>query len=489
MKPEIRIDPEVEADRDSENMPLVVDLDGTLVRSDLLVETFFALLKRNVLYLLLIPFWLAKGKAAFKHEIALRTTLDAALLPYQQTFLQHLIGEHGKGRRLILATASNEKIGRIVADHLGIFSDVLASNVTINLSGRRKLACIEQLLDGQPFAYAGNAMVDLPIWARSGQVIVVNPLHGVKKAAEQQGAVHSVYDDREGSALKRYLKAFRVHQWLKNLLVFVPLVMAHELGDAAQIGRAFLAFLAFSLCASSVYLLNDLLDLPDDRQHPTKRDRPLAAGSISTVNAALLIPALLLLSFSISLILPPEFLAVLALYYGITLSYSFRLKRIALIDVITLAGLYTIRIIAGTVAVSTIYSFWLLAFAMFLFLSLALVKRYTELLLAQQSGKAKTSGRGYGTHDLETLSQFGSSAGLMSVMVLALYINSEKIQSLYAHPEVIWLLCPLILYLVTRIWLLARRGKVHEDPVVFVIRDRRSQLVAGLGALLLWLAM
>jgi 4-hydroxybenzoate polyprenyltransferase len=265
--------------------------------------------------------------------------------------------------------------------------------------------------------------------------------------------------------------------------------MAHQLGDIVQIAQATLAFFAFSLCASSVYLLNDLLDLPDDRQHPTKRYRPLASGSISTTNGALFIPILLISAFLIALWLPAEFMAVLIFYYFVTLSYSFRLKRAALVDVLTLASLYTIRIIAGAAAVSVLPSFWLLAFSMFLFLSLALVKRYTELLLTEQVGKIKTSGRGYRTSDLEALSQFGSASACVSVLVLALYINSDKILDLYTNPEIIWLLCPLLLYLLTRVWLLARRGEVHEDPVIFVIRDRRSQWLAGVGAVLIWLAL
>lgn len=489
MQVESYTDPEPDGAHDSNASALVVDLDGTLIRSDLLIETCFALLKANFFYIFVFPLWLARGKAHLKHEIAERVILDPELLPYQSDFLAYLREEHAKGRRLILATASNEKLAHAVASHLGLFSDVLASDSRHNLSGQRKLERIRRVLGDQGFAYAGNAQIDLLIWEYAEVALVVNAPKGVHRAAMRQGNVDRVFGNSEGGALLHHLRALRVHQWLKNLLVFVPLVMAHELNDVAQIGRAFLAFLAFSLCASSVYLLNDLLDLPDDRKHPTKKSRPLAAGDIPILNGVLLIPVFLASAFLASLALPPTFTAVLGLYYVSTLSYSFRLKRVALLDVITLAGLYTLRIIAGTVAVSTTFSFWLLAFSMFLFFSLALVKRYTELLLAQQDGKVKSSGRGYRTSDLEGLSQFGSASAMMSVMVLALYINSEKVLSLYARPEVIWLLCPLVLYLITRIWFLARRGEVNEDPVLFIIRDRRSQGMALMGALLLWLAI
>lgn len=474
---------------DTASRPLCVDLDGTLLRSDLLVETVFALFKQNILYVFLLPLWLLKGKAYLKQQIADRVDIDASLLPYHYTFLTYLQQEHAQGRQLILTTASNEKFSEAVALYLNIFHDVLASNVTTNLSGQRKLRSLQEHFGDSGFDYAGNAMADLPLWNHAGQAVLVNPERGVKAAAEEQGSVAKIFDDREGHPLKRYLKALRLHQWLKNLLVFVPLLMAHRFGDVALVGQAVLAFLSFGLCASSVYLLNDLLDLPDDRQHPTKRHRPFAAGSISIVYGALLIPGLLIAAFALAIMLPIKFVGVLALYYVSTLAYSLRLKRAALVDVLTLAGLYTIRIIAGAAAVAVVPSFWLLAFSIFLFLSLALVKRFTELLTMQQQKSTKTSGRGYSTTDLETLSQFGSASAYVAVLVLALYINSEAVREFYAHPELIWLLCPLLLYMVMRIWLLARRDALHEDPVIFVIRDRRSQWLAGVGAILLWLAI
>jgi 4-hydroxybenzoate polyprenyltransferase/phosphoserine phosphatase len=473
----------------AEVRPLAVDLDGTLIRTDLLVESVFALLKRNIFFVFCLPFWLLKGKAALKHEIAARVDIDVGLLPYHGEFLDYLKDEHANGRKLILATASNEKFAQAIALHLGIFDDVLASSATVNLSGRRKLEQLQDKLGKSGFDYAANALVDIPLLENAGEALLVNPERGVKEAAERKRDITRIFDDRTGSVLGRYLKALRLQQWLKNLLVFIPLLMAHQISDPVMLGQALLAFFAFGLCASSVYLLNDLLDLPDDRLHPTKRHRPFAAGTISIVNGAMLVPALLIAAFVLAVALPVEFIGVLAFYYLITLAYSVLLKRAALVDVLTLASLYTIRIIAGAAAVSVVLSFWLLAFSMFLFLSLALVKRFTELLMSEQQERANTFGRGYSAGDLETLAQFGSTSAYMAVLVLALYINSEEVRALYEHPEVIWLLCPLLLYMVTRIWLLARRGRLHEDPVVFVIRDRRSQWLAGVGAFLLWLAM
>jgi 4-hydroxybenzoate polyprenyltransferase/phosphoserine phosphatase len=472
-----------------DSRPLVVDLDGTLIRSDLLVETTFALLKKNILFVFLLPLWLLRGKAHLKHEIAARVDIDAALLPHHEEFLNFLKAEHASGRQLVLATASNEKFAEAIAVNLGIFHDVLASNANVNLSGRRKLKRLKEYFGDQEFDYAANAIVDLPLWDAAQYALLVNPERGVKAAVERQSRIGRIFDDRSGSPFRRYLKALRLHQWLKNLLIFVPLLMSHRFDDPLLVGQALLAFLAFGLCASSVYLLNDLLDLPDDREHPTKRHRPFAAGNISIINGALMIPALLVAALALAFVLPIEFVGVMALYYVITLAYSLWLKRAALIDVLTLAGLYTIRIIAGGAAVTIVPSFWLLAFSMFLFLSLALVKRFTELQTMQQQNRTMSSGRGYSTTDLEALSQFGSASAYMAVLVLALYINSEAVRELYTHPEIIWLLCPLLLYMVMRIWLLARRNALHEDPVIFVIRDRRSQWLVGIGAILLWLAV
>lgn len=338
------------------------------------------------------------------------------------------------------------------------------------------------------FDYAANAMVDLPVWERAGEALLVNPERGVKAAVEPLGKVPRVFEDRTGSPFRHYLKALRIHQWLKNLLVFIPLVLAHRLGDLVLVGQALLAFLAFGLCASSVYLLNDLLDLPDDRRHPTKRHRPFAAGTISIRYGVMLIPGLLIGAFGLALFLPLKFVGVLAFYYVTTLAYSLWLKGIALVDMMVLTGFYIIRIVAGAAAVSVVLSFWLLAFSMFLFLSLALLKRFTEILRMQQQQGTTAFGRGYQTTDSETLPQFGTASASSAVLVLAFYINNEAVRDLYRHPEVIWLLCPLLLYLLTRGWLSARRGKLDEDLMAFVIRDRYSQWLIGIGALLLWLA-
>lgn len=471
----------------NKSIPLCVDLDGTLILTDLLLESLFALLKRNPFYLLMLPVWLLRGKAYLKHQIAVRVELDVSLLPYHPTLLAFLQQQQAVGQPLILATASHDKFAQAVAQHLGCFTQVLASDVQQNLSGENKLRALKQQLKDQPFIYAANDWVDLPIWQAAQQAILVNAPPKLRRAIQQAQIPIAQAFNAPKAGLKTYLTAMRLHQWLKNLLLFVPLLLAHQLTEWSLLAQAILAFVAFGCCASSVYLLNDLLDLAADRQHRTKCQRPLAAGLISLWHASLMIPALLLVATLLALLLPLEFSLILLGYYLTTLSYSWVFKQSALIDVLTLAALYTLRLIAGAAAVTVPVSFWLLAFSMFLFLSLALVKRYAELMqLPLETGGL--IGRGYQREDLETLAQFGSASGYLAVLVLALYINSAEVKMLYQYPHLIWLLCPLLLYLISRVWLLTRRGQLDEDPVIFAIRDRRSQILLLLAVSLLWIA-
>lgn len=291
-----------------------------------------------------------------------------------------------------------------------------------------------------------------------------------------------------GPSRSAYVRAIRLNQWAKNVLVFVAPIMAHRALDWTAMGHATLAFLSFSFCASSAYVLNDLRDIGADRKHPTKKHRPFASGELPASAGHRLIPLLLAISFSIGAFLPLRFLVTLTLYFVLTLAYSFFLKREAIIDVLVLAGVYTLRIIGGGEATITPVSFWLLTFSMFLFLSLALLKRYAELTGMTQLGIDHLAGRGYHAVDRETLAQFGTASAFMAVLVLALYINSDTVLSLYSRPEVIWLLCPLLLYLMTRVWLKARRGELVKDPLVFLLGDRVSQGLILLGGAFFWLA-
>lgn len=469
-------------------VPLCVDLDGTLIRTDLLLESLFGLLRRNFGYLFLIPFWLLRGKARLKDEIAQRVNLDVNLLPYNKSFLEYLQAEHRSGRHLCLATASHRKFATKVAAHIGIFSNVLATTADENLSRERKLARLLHEFGERGFDYAGNSRADLKLVPHARAVILVNPELGVTWAAARTGTVIRTFIDRKAS-LKTYAKALRLHQWVKNLLVFVPLVADHRIGDFVLLIQAGIAFVVFGVCASSVYMLNDLLDLAADRKHSRKRKRPFAAGTLSLKLGALLAPLLLLLAFAVSLLfLPLLFSAALGVYYVVTLAYSFWLKGKMMVDIIVLAGLYTLRIIAGGAAVAIMPSFWLLALSMFLFLSLAMVKRYSELIEQSNAEKSRVAGRGYVADDHAQLSSLGAASGYAAVMVLALYINSPDGALQYRYPMAIWFLCPLLLYWISRVWVMAGRGKMHDDPIVFAIRDRVSRLVALVGVAIMWVA-
>lgn len=458
-------------------LPLFVDLDGTLIRSDILHESALLLLQRNPFCLFLLPIWLLRGKAYLKQQIADRVDLRVDLLPYHPEFLEYLQEQHRGDRKLILATASNRKYADAVAKHLGIFDRVMASDASNNLSGKEKAERFREAYGEKQFCYAGNARVDVHVWRHAGGAVLVNPHRGVRVAAEEVTSLEAVFEDK-ADYLKQFIKAMRPHQWLKNLLVFIPLILAHRYTETQLIMQALMAFGSFSLCASSVYLLNDLLDLAPDRQHRTKKERPFAAGRLPILAGVSGMIVLLIMAFAIASRLAPQFLFVLSLYYASTMLYSMWLKRVAMVDVLLLAGLYTLRLIAGAAAISGVTSFWLLAFAVFLFLSLALIKRYSELLTVVGTGQGKMVGRGYWEVDLETLGQLGTSSGYLAVLVLALYINSDKVRSLYSQPEVLWVLCPMMLYWISRLWLLTRRDRMHEDPVVFTIRDRRTYALA-----------
>lgn len=453
---------------------LCVDLDGTLIHSDILYESLLALLARNPLYVFLLPMWLLRGKANLKRQLASRIQLSTSTLPYDQRVLEILRTTTQRPR--VLCTASDRLLVEPIADHLGLFEEIMASDGHTNLSGSNKATALVARFGERGFDYMGNAGVDLKVWAHAHGAHVVNNGAALADQASTRTLVLSLLP-AVGGGLVTWIKALRVYQWLKNLLVLIPLVTAHLFFDAGAVVNALLAFLAFGLCASGVYVLNDLLDLTPDRMHPRKRRRPFAAGTLPLLHGLLVAPIITLAGFALALWCSPSFAAVLLCYYVMTLSYSLNLKRIVMIDVVLLAALYTIRIIGGTVAIGTELSFWLLAFSMFVFLSLAMLKRYTELAEAMASGKEMAIGRGYRVTDLPLVQSLGTAAGYIGVMVLALYINSPESLELYSNPKLLWLLCPLLLYWISRMWMVSHRGEMHDDPIVFAALDRGSRVI------------
>lgn len=464
--------------------PLCVDLDGTLVKTDTFAQALLLLIRTRPAVIFSIPRWAAGGLASFKRCIAQEIQLDPAALPFHQGLLTFLKSERGKGRELVLVTASDALPARVIAEHLGLFSDVIASDGAVNLKAVRKRDALVARFGEKGFDYAGNATDDLPVWESAQEVISVNPDSAVRRAFN--GGSARIFEDRQ-PRVRAWIRALRVPQWLKNSLIFLPMLLAHQLTDPELYLQATLAFFAFSFAASAVYVFNDLFDLHADQHHPRKKNRPFAAGDLRLLSAAVAVPLLVLAAFGLSLLLPTVFSAVLFLYLLITTLYSWRLKQIALLDVMTLAGLYAVRILAGTAAYGIETSTWLIAFSIFLFFSLALVKRYAELHEASQihPEAVRVRGRGYRTVDLPLLAGFGAGSGCVSVLVLALYINSEKVMQFYSRPAILWLLCPLLLYWIARFWLLAGRGELSDDPLDFSARDPQTWLIGALSAAVL----
>jgi 4-hydroxybenzoate polyprenyltransferase/phosphoserine phosphatase len=464
--------------------PLCVDLDGTLVKTDTLAQALLLLIRTRPVALFAIPGWSAQGLASFKRRIAQEIRLDPAALPYHAGLLAVLQSEREKGRKLILVTASDALLARAVAAHLGIFSDVMASDGVINLKASRKRDALIARFGEKGFDYAGNATDDLPVWDAAHDIIAVNPSAPVLRALKYRPA--RILEDRPAKR-NAWLKALRVHQWAKNILIFLPMLLAHELTNPALYLKAVTAFFAFSLAASGIYVFNDLFDLHADQHHPRKKNRPFAAGNLNLAAAASAVPLLVLAALGISLLLPSAFTAVLLLYLVITTLYSWRLKQLALLDVVTLAGLYTLRILAGTAAYGVKTSGWLIAFSVTIFFSLALVKRYAELreVLEAHPEKIGARGRGYHARHLPWLARFGIAAGALSAGILALYITSPKVLEFYNRPAVLWILCPLVLYWIGRIWRLAVRGELSDDPLDFAARDPQTWLIGAVSAAVL----
>lgn len=466
--------------------PLCVDLDGTLIRSDSLLELLLLLMKQQPLVLFLMPFWLLRGKAHFKNQMARRVAFDASALPYREDLLSWLREEATAGRKLVLASGANKVVVEAVAAHLGIFAETLSSDEAINLTGHAKAEALRARYG--VFDYVGDAEVDFAVWQHAQNAILsaASPAH--EKAFLLRQTFARIFSTPASSKIKLWLRALRLHQWVKNTLMFVPLALAHQFSDMDRLLTLVIGFFAFNICASSVYVLNDLLDLAADRQHPRKKTRPFASGDLPLAHGLAIWPVLVLTGFALAVYASPAFAAVLLGYYALTLAYSFDLKRRALVDVFTLASLYTLRIIAGAVAASVALSPWLLGFSVFIFLSLAIVKRVAELHSVRERGIKQIAGRGYRLDDLAILEMLGVAAGYASVVVLALYVSAPESRLLYAHHQLLWLFAPLVLFWISRIWLVTHRGEMHDDPIVFALKDVPSRIVGLLSLLVFEIA-
>jgi 4-hydroxybenzoate polyprenyltransferase len=464
-----------------------VDLDGTLVKSDTLLDSVLLLVRRQPREALKAPLWLKGGKAAFKAEVTSRVALDVEHLPWNHKLLNYLAEQRAAGRKIYLATGADAGLAQRVAEQTGLFDGVVASDGATNRTGDHKLSILRERFGATGFDYVGNARPDVPVLAASGEAMVANPTRLLKSTLESRKiAVGRTFEDRAPLG-KSLLKAIRLHQWAKNVLIFVPLLLAHEL-RITGVSDALLAFLCFSLCASATYVVNDLLDIDADRRHPRKRHRPFAAGDLSAIAGVAIIAVFLTAALSGAVFLPRKFLWWLLVYLVTTLAYSLRLKRVVLIDVLILSGLYTVRLLAGAAATRVAISPWFAAFSVFLFLSLAIVKRFSELENIKVRDGSMANGRGYLLTDVEQLRSFGTMSGFGAVIIFALYINGPDIEKLYRHPTRMWLILPLMILWILRVWLLASRGELDEDPVIFAVTDGMSLLIGAAIAVIALLA-
>ncbi|MDR3724444.1 MAG: UbiA family prenyltransferase [Terracidiphilus sp.] len=463
--------------------PICVDLDGTLVKSDTLVDSLLLLARSRPRLLLNLPAQLLHGKAAFKAFVTGSVSLDVAHLPYNRALLLFLQNERAKGRPIYLATGADQRLAQRVATHLGLFSGVLGSDGATNLTGRNKLDRLRAQLGTGHFDYIGNDTPDLPLLACATEPMIANPSLrlSLRLRLRRMKPVRTFLERR--SLFAALLKALRPHQWAKNLLVFFPLLLSHSL-TPPKLFAALAAFFCFSLTASSAYIVNDLLDIDADRRHPRKQFRPFAAGDLGAFAGALLTIFILASALTGAHALTAEFFGWLLVYLATTLAYSFLLKRIALVDVLALSVLYILRLIAGGAATGTPISHWLAGFSLFLFLSLAIVKRFAELQNLRASNATPKNGRGYLIVDIDQLRSFGTASAYAAVVVFAIYISSLDVTHLYHRPRLLWLMVPLMLLWLNRVWLLASRGQLDEDPVAFALTDRMS-LLMGVAVLVI----
>lgn len=465
--------------RSTTSIPLCIDLDGTLLMTDLLWEETLALIKKNPRALLSIPLWLLAGRAQLKRRIAQASQLDVTALPYRSEVLELIRAARQEGRRIVLVSAAEESEAERIAAHLGCFDEVIGSNGSTNMKGKVKRATLVERFGEKGFDYAGDHAADIYVWEAARAAYVVSHSRRLNRRAQAVATVEPMTMAAARST-RIWLGAMRPHQWSKNVLIAVPILTSHKLDDPRVLLGGAIAFVAFCLISSSTYLVNDLIDLEADRRHRTKRNRAFSSGTASLSRGVALAIVLCFCGFALGATVGFNFLAVLAAYYATTFCYSAFLKRIAILDVLVLAGLYTLRIFAGGAATNITVSLWLLAFSMFFFFSLALVKRYSELHLELGRPEIQIGGRGYRATDLPQVAMFGIASGFVAVLVLVLYVRSPEVTLLYRKPSLLLAICPLLLYWLSRVWMFAARGEMHEDPVVFALTDRVSY---GLGIL------
>ncbi|MEL7114183.1 MAG: UbiA family prenyltransferase [Pseudomonadota bacterium] len=452
---------------------LVADLDGTLCRTDTLQEGLLALVTQNPAALLSLPGDLTRGRAALKEKVLDQGVLDPNALPLNDDVIAALTVARAEGRRTALVSAADQRQVEAVATATGLFDEAHGTQSGENLKGPAKAVFLTNRFGENGFDYMGDAPADVPVWAAARQAITVGAGPGLRRRSEAVNP-NTVHISPPKGQISSAFQAMRPHQWSKNTLVFLPMLAAH---DVQELTTVILTFLAFCLTASAVYVINDLLDLAADRAHPRKRSRPFAAGDLSALFGICLAGSLLLGAVGlVGLTANSGVLGILSVYFSATLAYSAWLKRKLIIDILLLAGLYTIRIVAGGVAAAVVLSPWLLGFSMFIFLALAAVKRQAEL--ADQLHTERSSiGRAYEVEDLPIIRAIAIGAGQAAILVLALYLTSDTVRALYDTPILLWGIAPLLLYWILRMIMKTHRGLMNDDPIVYAATDRVSLLI------------
>jgi 4-hydroxybenzoate polyprenyltransferase len=466
------------------NIPICVDLDGTLLYGDTLLDSF-ALAMHSWPILIRIPGWILQGKAALKDRLADNIKLNPEILPYNNTLIEFLRDQKELGKRLILVTAAHETIGHAINQYLCLFDDVIGSTEIRNLRGKEKARILIENFGYKQFCYIGNDRTDLQIWNVAESGIVVNATKKVIYKANKATKITKIIL-KKSSFNRALLKELRLYQWIKNLLVFVPIITANALYDLHAWFYAAVVFSAFCATASGTYVLNDLLDLEADRAHPIKRNRPFASGILSIQTGMVLFPSLFLLGLLLASI--ANVLLFVLFYALINIAYSIKLKEFPIIDLFILASVYTIRLYAGGVTTGHNVSLWLLAFSCFLFFALAIIKRVADLITSKRLNGGQDHRRGYNIKDIVILQSMGICSSFVSSLVLALYVQSEAAASLYHSPRILWAIVPLILFWQCRLWLSASRGYIKEDPILYAAKDWVSLLIGISLAIILILA-
>jgi 4-hydroxybenzoate polyprenyltransferase/phosphoserine phosphatase len=448
---------------------IAVDLDGSLIRTDLLHESLLALLLSRPLALLALLPLLFRGKAAFKRALCEKITPDLQGVPLNEELLGWLRERHARGARLLLYSASDESLVQPIAERVGLFEAAAGSDGRLNLSGLAKHDAIAAT-HGEVFTYVGDSRADLPIWSRCRSAVLVGNVGRLRGRLAADVKVIAEFPSRP-LGFRLWRRALRLHQWAKNALIFVPLLLSGEFAHPHSV-----------LLALSTYLINDLFDLPADRRHRSKRLRPLASGELPLKNGLLAVPLLMLAAAAVMCLLPLKFAVVALLYTVVTLAYSMGLKRQPILDLLVLAGLFTVRLIAGIAVIDVPGSPWLLTFSMFFFASLAAIKRFTECDALLKEGRTSVPGRGYRPADAPWLMAMGAASGFASVLVFFIYlVDTQSRLAQFHHPDWLWSVCPILGYWLGRVWLLAARGEMRDDPIAFAVKDRLS---LGLGAII-----